>query len=60
MKIDLAINLASLDPTEWDFQVWLVVMLLTQAFAFFMWIRRDMKREDKVERLVRDRHFGGV
>lgn len=59
MKIDLP---ALLDvPMPDEFQIWIVVMLLTQALAFFLWVRRDMNKcNSPVERLVRDRYFGGV
>lgn len=59
MKIDLP---ALLDvPMPDEFQIWIVVMLLMQALAFFLWVRRDMNKcNSPVERLVRDRYFGGV
>jgi len=60
MKIDLSIDLAALDVTEWDLQVWFVVMLVSQALCIVLWLRHELKRQDSpVERLTR-RHFGGV
>ena len=59
MKIDLiSIDFSPLDVTQWDLQVWVCVMLLTQAFGIFMWVRHQMKKDAPVERLVRDRRFG--
>jgi len=61
MKIDLSINLAALDVTEWDLQVWVAVLLISQAVGIVMWARHELKRhqDSPVERLTR-RHFGGV
>lgn len=59
MKIDLPV---SLDLSVFDtFEALVIVLLLSQAAIFFHWVRKDMKKcNSPVERLVRDRYFGGV
>lgn len=58
MKIDLSLDLALLDVTEWDLRVWLAVLLIGQGFALLVWVRHQMKQDSPVERLARGRHFG--
>lgn len=61
MKIDLAINLDPLKVTEWDLQIWVAVLLLSQAFFLGMWLIHEVRRHrSPVDRLMRDQHFGGV
>jgi len=59
MKIDLPLDFASLDVTQWDLEVWVCVLLAIQAFALVMCLWHDVRRNaSPVERLLRRRHFG--
>lgn len=59
MKIDLSMDLASLDVTAWDLQVWVAVLLLSQAFAITMLVWHEVRKQrSPVDRLMRDDGFG--